>query len=505
MLNMAACMKRPPYTYGDLKTMKNKSIFTRQNPSLIKLFNDAKNPSKVLCIPLDYAKLTHMALCCDGAGKLLKKAFPVKNNPEGIDFLLKTVDKICRKHHIQREHVFFGGEDCGTFSLNFVHTLRVRGFVVVGVNAKDAADQRENVQASTDALDLLGIAKLLINQRGSTAGGEPGAERALRTLTRHRKAQVRLRTATSNRVHQIVDQLFPGFLDEKLSGIPPFSAASLYLMSDRFSPAQIASRQDKPLLRQLKTHGLQKAETAMRQLKTCARQVLAHPPELTALLQTSLANEVSLYRCLNENIDQIAREIAQQLAKTPGAMLTTIRGIGITLAAGVTAEIGPPNTQPSVRRLSSYAGIVPRTKQTGGPEKGAKTGKVSRRSNHILKDYIVQCGNHLGQHGPADLKADHRRRGAHKQHADFGMARRFLRMGMRLMKNGEAYVPSELRHGASIEELREYYLQLWPKLLEKWVKIAAVHTAFDETNPLGQWRTRIEAIYEIELPLPKKK
>jgi transposase len=112
-------------------------------------------------------------------------------------------------------------------------------------------------------------------------------------------------------------------------------------------------------------------------------------------------------------------------------MLTTIRGTGITLAAGVASEIGPPDSQPSTRRLCSYAGIVPRVKQTGGPEKGAKTGKVSRRNNHLLKNHIVQCGNHLGQHGPADLKEDHRRRGANTQHADFGMARRYLRMGMR--------------------------------------------------------------------------
>ena len=485
--------------------MKNKSIFSRQNQTLINLFRDARHPEKVLCIPLDYAKSTHVALCCNGAGTVLKKAFPVKNNPEGMVFLLEAMEKICRKHHIKREHVFFGGEDCGTFSLNFIHGLRNKGFVVIGVNAKDAKEQRENMQASSDELDLLCIAKLLINRRGSTAGGEPGAERALRSLTRHRKSQVRLRTATTNRIHQIIDQLFPGFLDERCSGIPPFSEASLYVMQDRFSPAQIALRQDKALLRQLKACGLQHAEKAIGKLKTYAQQVLAHPPELTGLLQTSLASEINLYRCLGANIDQVGREIAQQLAKTPGAMLTTVRGIGITLAAGSAAEIGPPDSQPSVRRLSSYTGIVPRTKQTGGPEKSAKTGKVSRRCNHILKDYIVQCGNHLGQHGPADLKEDHRRRGANKQHADFGMARRFLRMGLRLMRNGESYVPPELREGATIEELQIYYLQMWPKLLSKWIKSGAVHTAFNKDNPLGQWRERIQAIYEIELPLPKKK
>lgn len=485
--------------------MSKRSIFTRQNQTLIKLFKEAQHPNKVLCLPIDYAKQTHMALCCNGSGKVLKKAFPIKNNPEGIEFLLGVVDKICRKHHIERKHVFFGGEDCGTFSLNFIYGLREEGFTVIGVNAKDAADQRENMQASTDELDLLGIAKLLINRRGSTAGGEPGAERALRTLTRHRKAQVRLRTATGNRIHQIVDQLFPGFLDETLSGIPPFSEASLYLMGDRFSSVLIAKRQGRALLRQLKIAGLQHAETAIGKLKAYARQVLIHPPALCGRLQTSLASEITLYRCLGANLGQIEREVARQLAKTPGSMLTTVKGIGITLAAGVAAEIGPPESQASTRRLSSYAGIIPRVKQTGGPGKGAKTRKVSRRCNHILKDFIVQCGNHLGQHGPVDLKEDHRRRGANGQHADFGMARRYLRMGMCLMRNNESYVPPELRSGATLEELQTYYLQLWPTLLKKWTKLGAAHEAFHKDNPLGQWRDRIEAIYQIELPLPEKK
>jgi len=485
--------------------MSKRSIFTRQNQTLIDLFKDAGHPDKVLCIPVDYAKQTHVALCCNGSGRVLRKAFPVENTPEGINFVIEVADKICRKHHIDHRHVFFGGEDCGTFSLNFIYGLRDRGFLVIGENAKDAKDQRENLQASSDELDLLGIAKLMINRRGSTAGGHLGAERALRALTRHRKAQVRLRTATRNRIHQIVDQLFPGFLDEKLSGIPPFSNASLYVMQDRFSPALLVRRQDKPLLRQLKATGLQGAENAIRHLKAYARQVLVHPPELTGLLQTSLASEINLYRCLSNNINQIEREVAQQLAKTPGAMMTTIKGIGITLAAGVAAEIGTPNSQPSTRRLCSYAGIIPRTKQTGGPGKEAKTGKVARRCNHILKDYIVQCGNHLGQHGPIELKEDHRRRGANKQHADFGMARRFLRMSMCLMRNNDSYLPPELRHGATREELRAFYLKQWPTLLKKWTLLGAADTALHEDNPLGQWRKRIEEIYEIELPLPKKK
>ena len=486
---------------------KDKSIFTKQNQIIIRLFQQAKHPDKVLCVPIDYAKGTHMALFCNGSGQQLRKAFPVKNSPDGMVFLLDAVDKICRKFAIKREHVFFGGEACGTFADNFIYALRKEGFVVVGVHAADAKKERENMQASTDKLDLLGIAKMLLNRRGSFSATQTSRERALRSLTRHRNSLVEMRTATSNRIHGIVDRLFPGFLDEKCSGIPPFSKAALYLMENHFSSAQIAKRQDKALLRQLKTQGLQHAEDSLIKLKTHAKSVLEHPPELVAMLQVSLSSAVKLYRSLSENIEQIGYESAQQLAQTSGAMLTTMRGIGITLAAGVAAEIGPPKTQTSTRRLTSYAGIIPRVKQTGGPEKSARTGKVSRRSNHILKNFVVQCGNHLGQHGPAELKEDHQRRSANSQHADFGMARRYLRIGMRLMRNNECYIPSELRQindENDLHQLRTYYLQLWPKILEKWKKAKAIETAFAEENPLGQWKRCIEAIYDIKLPVPKK-
>ena len=78
-------------------------------------------------------------------------------------------------------------------------------------------------------------------------------------------------------------------------------------------------------------------------------------------------------------------------------------------------------------------------------------------------------------------------------------------MGMRLMRNNESYVPPELRHGATLEELQNYYRTLWVQLLDKWIKSGAVEAAFHKDNPLGQWRKRIEELYEIELPLPKKK
>jgi len=52
------------------------------------------------------------------------------------------------------------------------------------------------------------------------------------------------------------------------------------------------------------------------------------------------------------------KQIALNLAQTQGAFLTSVRGIGLVLAAGVTAEIGDLNQQKPLNNLASYAGMA---------------------------------------------------------------------------------------------------------------------------------------------------
>ncbi|MBW2247141.1 MAG: transposase [Deltaproteobacteria bacterium] len=190
------------------------------------------------------------------------------------------------------------------------------------------------------------------------------------------------------------------------------------------------------------------------------------------------------------------------LAQTQGAFLTSFRGIGIVLASGVTSEIGNPYEQAPLNNLVSYTGIIPRVKQTGGPQGESYSGKVSKRCNRILKNYVVQSASHLGLHGPQELMADYKRREAAGQHADFGMGRRFLRIAMCLMRTSQIYLPPRLREPeAKLQERADYYLMNWPNLHEKWRKSGALKVAFDKNMPLGQWRNIVQQLYKIKLAL----
>jgi hypothetical protein len=303
-------------------------------------------------------------------------------------------------------------------------------------------------------------------------------------------------------VHAVVDRLFPGFLNESKSGITPFSKSSLWLMQERFSAPQIRRRRRSTLIEALRKLGTKKPEDTADMLQKYATQVLKPPQDYVEILQLSLAQHVKHFCCLQESIGQLETEIAVNLAQTQGAFLTSVRGIGIVLAAGVSAEIGNPFEQKPLNDLVSYCGIIPRVKQTGGPEGKTKTGKVAKRCNRILKDYIVKSASHLGLHGPAELMTDYKRRDAAGQHADFGMGRRYLRMGMCLMRTSQIYLPSRLRKAqAQIQERADYYLMSWPQLRDKWQKLGALETAFNADQPLGQWRKIVQQIYGIKLTL----
>ena len=482
--------------------MKKHSIYQNQSQELLSLFEQAADNAKVMCVPIDYAKKDHVVMFCNGYGDILRKPFSVKNSPQGVDYLTDQVMRSCRQRAISEKHVFFGGEQVGSFADNFVSTLRCQGWLVAGVNAHEAKTQRENLQASTDCLDLLGIAKSLLNRRANCSPAQSGIYLNMRTLVRHRRKLVDITTEVRNRIHAVVDRLFPGFLNEKKSGISPFSKSSLWLMKERFSAPQIRRRKRSTLIESLRRLGTKKPQDTADMLQQYATQVLKPPQDYVDILQLSLAQHVKHFCCLQESIGQLETEIAVNLAQTQGAFLTSVRGIGIVLAAGVSAEIGNPFEQKPLNDLVSYCGIIPRVKQTGGPEGKTKTGKVAKRCNRILKDYIVKSASHLGLHGPAELMTDYKRREANAQHADFGMARRYLRMAMCLMRTSQIYLPSQLRKAQSqIQERADYYLMSWPQLRDKWQKVGALETAFKADHPLGQWRKIVQQFYGIKLKL----
>ncbi len=477
-----------------------KSIFQRSNPAILDLFKKAGSPEKVLCIPIDYAKKEHMALACNGAGLQLRGPFVVHNNPAGVAFLEKAVAGLCRKHSIRREHVFFGGEDGASFTYNFAHALVQKGWLGIGVNGRDAAKERQNLVASTDKLDLLGIASVLVNKKcGRTLLSECPPARVLRDLVHHRSSLVKARTASALRIHHLADQLLPGFLDEKQSGLTPFSKPSLWVMSRGLAPRRVLARRLDSLTTGLERFMVRQPAQKAKRLRELARGVLPPPADLCVTLQINLDHEVSVYTHLNACIHEAEQGIARRLAATPGALLTAVPGIALKLASSLYAEMGDPARDRGLKRLTSYAGIVSRLKQSGGPGQEARSHGRSRRACVPLKRCVMDIALKMGQYGHPELKADYERRVNAGQDPRLTMGRRMLRICRHLVQQQEFFLPPSVRAATDPEVRREYILQAWDKLLIKWRNAGAIQEAFAPETPLEGCRTAFNEIYGLNL------
>lgn len=140
------------------------------------------------------------------------------------------------------------------------------------------------------------------------------------------------------------------------------------------------------------------------QIILLAREALPPAVHRVATLQRTLAATVDLYQCLQRNALELRADAALTLATTPYVMLTSIPGIGFVLAAGLAGELGDPKHLGKLDSLCAYAGIVPSSIQTGGPDSPAVQGHVSPRCNRILKDWTVQSAQKIHLYGPPELK-----------------------------------------------------------------------------------------------------
>ena len=186
--------------------------------------------------------------------------------------------------------------------------------------------------------------------------------------------------------------------------------------------------------------------------------------------------------------------------------MTSVPGFGITLAAGWTAELGPPGQWRAVRQLCSYSGVVPRSKQTGGPQKEPIVGAVQQRCNKRLKNVVLQAVEKVIQYGPEELRRTAQELEARGAHTEFAIAKRLVRLGKYLAVTGTVYRPKSMMDPDTPKAtLAAHYQTVWEKLLPKWREKANLGDVFAPEHPLGQWRKMVQELYALELRLPQQK
>lgn len=480
-----------------------RSIYPNRSQVLNRCFESAENLEGVLIVPIDFAKSKHVARLCLGTGEYLEKQpITVHNDIRGADFLHRRIQGARRRHKFAAGCVVLGGEDTPSYAVNFISRMRRMHYPFVRVNAREAKKKRRSSRASSDTLALDGIVQMILERRANDI--EFGIELydEIKLAARQRRRYVQDETACKNRIHRSVELLFPGFLNDKDITLMPYGTACLALLEDDFSVQRIKRRRHPTLAKLLHRHRVNNADEMAAKIKALADRTLPPEPASVAAESARLRNKVGLLHAVRASLKDEEQRMAVLLVQTTAFYLTTIPGIGVVLAAHIVAELGCPEQLADADHIASYSGIIPRESQTGGPDKAPIKGHLPIDCNHILKDYLMQAAHHVGTtshpigrlpgvDGTHALQAHYQAVEARGGKSRLSTAKKFIRVGRRLMKDGDLYVPMHWRGSSPSHtpaEMIQYYEVVTESLTEKW-KPYDLSTVSEENNKLTIWKT----------------
>jgi transposase len=243
------------------------------------------------------------------------------------------------------------------------------GFECMLVNARHV---KQVPGRKTDVSDAAWLCQLL--EAGLLRGSfvPPKPIRALRTLTRYRKAQIQERQREANRLHKVLED----------TGIKLDCVATDILgVSGRLMlDALCRGTTDPELLAELARGRLRKKIPALREALE-GRFDRQHGLVVSAIL--------AHLDFLDEQIGQLSEMIDEQLRPFAAAvqLLRTIPGIEVRTAEVIIAEIGTDMTQfPTDKHLASWAGQCPGNDESAGKRRSGRTRKGSKWLNDALKE-----------------------------------------------------------------------------------------------------------------------
>ncbi len=476
--------------------MTNINIQKHENQTIRKIFDDAGELNKVLIVGLDYAEEVHQVVICNGFGDHLCNPFTIKNNKEGLVFLLTRISNLCTKYTIDKSHVVTGGETPGSWAVNFSYQFHLQGYPVIDLHPHRVARHSENETTNTDKLSAMTICKCLINKTGITHYYNK-IYTELKLAVRARSQLGKARTRISNQIHTCCDTYFPWFLNQKKSGIIPFSKPCFFILENH-SIQSIRSASPVKLIRILKKRGLSNADKGVEKIKNLADITLESSPAYERQMHRKLKHLIAQYNLITEQIAGAEEEVAYLLRQTPGALLTSLDGVSVTLASQLTAEFGDPQLTKNIDSKVTYFGLSNRTHQSGGEDRPRKKKGKSQRINKHGKRAILMGVNLVLEHGPDEFRDYFQQRKLSGKNGTHALGRKLLRFVFSVLRDPHEYVPKELQGVNRKDPLwQEHYKKLETKLKRKWGPF--MRKPSPDQDYLHKWGNVIKSVFGVKI------
>lgn len=388
-------------------------------------------------IGIDIAKHDHVAAVVDDSGTLCAGPWSFKNDAQGMKELAVHLAKL----KAQPDKALVAMEATGHYWMATYTSLIDAGWKVAVINPVliDAYHKTDTLRKTkTDALDATLIARFAREKQICATGLNPETTDALKHLTRYREHLVEEKTMLKNRCTSLLDRVFPEFASLFSN---PFGVTAKALLKYDPTPTGIKTTDIRTLTRIVvaSSHG-RFGQAKAKQIKEAATHSIG-VDFASGALAFEVRHIVELIEYVEDQIGELEEEIARILDETQGKWLVTIPGIGETLAAQITAEIGAPERFAEPSKLIAYAGLDA-TRRQSGKYVGTKEHMSKRGSSHLRRSLML-AAEQVSRKDPyfKDYYLAKKAEGKHHYVALSGVARKLAGVILVLMKEQRAYEP----------------------------------------------------------------
>ena len=388
----------------------------------------------MLFVGIDIAKRNHEASVIAQDGRVVRKAMRFANSQAGYNKFMDMVRGLS-------EPVVFGMEATGHYWLTLYTHLRNDGYTVHVINPiqSDALRGMYIRKTKTDSIDSVIIADVIRFGRYCETSVEPGDPQAMRELCRQRFYIIDMASDLKRKVIALLDQVFPEY--EKLFS-DTFGVSSMELLSQYTTPEEMLSVSSQQLAEVLEKAsrgrlGAEKAVEIQDVAKNSFGIVMA-----SGSFSLIIRQYIEQIRSLESSVDIFDIEIARLLSGFD-TQLTTITGIGPTLAAVILSEIGGDIRRfSSSAKLAAYAGVDPTVKQSG--DFSGTRMKMSKRGSPYLRRAIWLASTVAAFKDPAIHALYERKRAEGKDHMTVigHICRKMISIIFAVLRDNTPYVPA---------------------------------------------------------------
>jgi len=405
-----------------------------------------------MLVGIDVSMRSNHVQFMDESGKSLA-SFAISNDRIGADTLVQKVISTANKTNCATVRI--GMEATSNLGWHLAHYLKCRlndsptNAQIYVLNARKVARFKKGYDClpKTDRLDAWVIADHLRFGRLPQEMKDSVQYEALQRLTRTR---FHLMQNISREKTYFLNQVFL-----KFSGIRqdnPFSdtfgTTSLAVIQE-LEPEQIATMPLEELINFLQDKGknhFENPEETAAYLKKLARSSYRLDKTMADPVNLSLSITLSVIQHMESQLKKLDKEIAKLMRDIPQT-LTSVKGLGPVLSAGIIAEIGEIKRFDNHNALAKYAGLAWNKYQSGEFE--AEDTKRMKTGNKYLRYYLIQATDSVRKNDP-EYRAFYQKKYAevpkhqHKR-ALVLTARKLVRLVYSLLNTRQLYTPSDRR------------------------------------------------------------